>query len=388
MKTSETRILTTHAGSLPRPKALARLHAARFAGDAVDEDALAAAEAEATQRIVEKQIAAKIDVLGNGEMSRESFFTYVQHRMSGFGGQTTRPIMRDMTRYPAFLDYLFRTAMADEHVNLLAAPRAEAQVAYLSRTPVERECALLKEALKPHNGQYEEAFVTAASPGIVAAAMENAFYPDIDAYLDALADALSTEYKAIVEAGFVLQIDAPDLAMERHTLFADKPLADFLAFAKASVTAINRALEGIPRQRTRLHVCWGNYEGPHDLDVALAEIWPAIADAHAGALMISLANPRHEHEWRCFETHGLPDETLLIAGVIDTTTNYVEHPQVVADRIERLAAAIGDPKRLLAGTDCGFETAAGFGAVVEDIVWAKLQALSDGAALASRRLFA
>ena len=253
---------------------------------------------------------------------------------------------------------------------------------------MEAECALLNRALEPQAGRYEEAFITAASPGIVAAAMENAHYPDMDAYLEALADALATEYKAIVEAGFVLQIDAPDLAMERHTLFADKPLSEFLAFARASVAAINRALQGIPRDRVRLHVCWGNYEGPHDLDVALAEIWPEIAAAQAGALMISLANPRHEHEWRCFRENGLPEGTLLIAGVIDTTTNYIEHPEVVADRIERLAEAVGDPAHLLAGTDCGFETAAGFGAVVEDVVWEKLKSLSEGARIASQRLYA
>jgi len=221
----------------------------------------------------------------------------------------------------------------------------------------------------------------------VAAAMENAFYPSLDDYVRAVAAALRHEYEAIAKAGFVLQIDAPDLAMERHTLFHGKPLGDFLAFVRSVIDALNAALTGIPRDRVRLHVCWGNYGGPHDLDVGLEEIWAEIARASVGGFLISLANPRHAHEVQLFARGILPQGALLVPGVIDTTTNYVEHPEVVAERIERAALAVGDPKRVLAGTDCGFETAAGFAAVAPDVAWAKLRSLSEGATLASKRLF-
>ena len=217
--------------------------------------------------------------------------------------------------------------------------------------------------------------------------MQNDHYPDLDTYVGAVAAALAQEYAAIVENGFVLQIDAPDLAMERHTLFQGKPIEDFLDFVRVVIAAINRSLERLPRDRVRLHVCWGNYEGPHDADVPLEEIWSEIRKANVGGVLLSMANPRHEHEWRVFADGSLPEGWLLIPGVIDTTTNYVEHPRAVADRIERVARAIGDPTRVLAGTDCGFETASGLGTVAQDVVWQKLRSLAQGAALASRRLY-
>src|SRR6185369_10139090 len=211
-------------------------------------------------------------------------------------------------------------------------------------------------------------------------------YQTLDDYVSALADALAVEYRAIVEHGLVLQLDCPDLAMERHTLFADRPLDDFLGWVELVVAAVNRALAGIPPDRVRMHVCWGNYEAPHTLDVALDEILPRLYAARVGALVVSMANPRHAHEHRSFVRHPLPPHMLLVAGVIDTTTNYVEHPEVVADRIELAARAVGDPHRVLAGTDCGFATAAGLGEVAEELVWEKLRALRDGADLAGRRL--
>ena len=220
-------------------------------------------------------------------------------------------------------------------------------------------------------GRFVETFMTAASPGIVAAAMANAHYATLDEYVLALAAALSVEYRAIVEHGLVLQLDCPDLAMERHTLFADRPLADFLRWVDLVVGAINHAIAGIPPDRVRLHVCWGNYEAPHTLDVPLEEILPRLYAARVGALVVSMANPRHAHEHRCFARYPLPDGMLLVAGVVDTTTNYVEHPEVVADRIELAARAVGDPHRVLAGTDCGFATAAGLGEVAEEVVWAR-----------------
>jgi len=387
MQRSDHRILTTHAGSLPRSPELQALHARRFAGEDIDEPALDAMSDAATRAAVAKQIEVGLDVVNNGEVGRESFFTYVQHRMTGFGGVSRRPVMADLTRYPGFFQWLTRVALRAERVNLLEAPKAIGEVTYRDRAAIVDECARLRGALAPHAGRYVEAFVSSPSPGIVAAAMQNDHYADLPAYVEAVAAALRSEYQAIVEQGFVLQIDAPDLAMERHTLFQGRPLEDFLEFVRLVVAALDRALEGVPRDRVRLHVCWGNYEGPHDLDVPLEEIWSELRRARVGGVLLSMANPRHEHEWRVFEDGSLPEDWLLVPGVIDTTTNYVEHPQAVADRIERLARVVGDPTRILAGTDCGFETAAGLGTVAEDVVWQKLRSLTAGAALASRRLF-
>ncbi|MEM7252709.1 MAG: hypothetical protein AAF493_14940 [Pseudomonadota bacterium] len=229
--------------------------------------------------------------------------------------------------------------------------------------------------------------MTAASPGIVAAAMDNRYFTDDDDYLDAVGEALGREYQIIAEAGLILQLDAPDLAMERHCAFNDQPLEHFLAFGERVVSSLNRAIANIPRDRIRLHVCWGNYEGPHDRDVPLNDIWNVLTGIHAGGLLLSMANPRHAHEYRVLERVVIPDDCQIIAGVVDTTTNYIEHPETVADRIERTAHAIGAADRILASPDCGFETAAGFQSVSPDIAWAKLQALVEGAHIANQRLF-
>ena len=268
----------------------------------------------------------------------------------------------------------------------MTAPRAEGEVRYVDLGPLERELAAYRGALAGANGSFVESFWTSPSPGIVACAMQNAHYASLETYVDALAAALRMEWERIAAAGFVLQIDAPDLAMERHTLFADRPLAEFLRFVEHTVAAIDRALAAVPRERVRLHVCWGNYEAPHLFDVALEEILPRVLQARVGALVLALANPRHAHEHRVLARHGLPRDLLLVAGVIDTTTNYVEHPEVVAERIEQAAEAVGDPRRVLAGTDCGFGTAAGLGEVADEVVWEKLRALRAGADLATRRL--
>ncbi len=387
MKASTQRTLTTHAGSLPRPRPLTSLLAARSAGRSVDEAALADAAEAATRAVIEKQIEVGIDVVNNGEVGRESFFTYLKHRMSGFSGASQRPTMADIIRYPGYVEQLMRTISTAANVSLMTAPRATSAIEYTRCGPIEAECAQLEKLLEPHRGRYEEAFMSSPSPGIVAAAMENAHYESLEDYIQAVARALRHEYDAIARAGFVLQIDAPDLAMERHTLFHGKPLGDFLAFIRSVIDAMNGAIAGVAPEQVRLHVCWGNYGGPHDLDVALEEIWSEIARARVGAFLISLANPRHAHEVRLFDGGILPKNALLVPGVIDTTTNYVEHPALVAERIERAAEAVGDPRRILAGTDCGFETSAGFAAVAPDVVWAKLRVLTEGAALASKRLF-
>jgi 5-methyltetrahydropteroyltriglutamate--homocysteine methyltransferase len=386
MQRSETRILTTHAGSLPRTPELTELHVRASRHEQVDPAALEGAIEESTRRVVAAQAAAGIDVGNDGEQARESFFTYVQHRMSGFGGESQRKVGRDVTHFPSFLEY--RRRMAPQiAVNLMRAPKAIAAVRYVDRAPLEQECAGFRRTLDEQRPGFVEPFMTAASPGIIASAMLNEHYPSLEDYLAAVAAALTDEYEYIVSQGFILQIDAPDLAMERHLSFADRPQNDFLDFVDLNIALINRALANIPRDRVRLHVCWGNYEGPHIFDVPLADVLPHLYAAQVGALMIPFANPRHAHEYDCLRRFPLPDEMLLIAGVIDTTTNYVEHPEVVAGRLELVARAIGDPRRVLAGTDCGFDTAAGFGKVAEEVVWEKLRALRDGAALAGKRLF-
>lgn len=386
MLNSTHRILTTHAGSLPRPASLIALHTAKFGGAKVEEAALTQAVEAATRAVIARQMEAGIDIINNGEVGRESFFTYVQHRMTGFGGTGTRPIMADLSRYPGSLERRRQAMGTDERVDLLKAPKAIGPVSYVNATPIEQECRQLQHLLTETGNGYNQVFMSAPSPGIIAAGMQNDYYNDLEAYIDAIAEALRTEYTTIADAGFVLQIDAPDMALERHTLFQDKPLEDFLAFVRLVVTAINRALTGIPREQVRLHVCWGNYEGPHDSDVPLADIWPEVSQINAGAIMLSMANPRHAHEYRLFEDPAFLGDRLLVTGVIDTTTNYIEHPETVADRLERVANAVGDPRRIIAGTDCGFETAAGSKMVVEEVVWAKLRSLAAGAAIASIRL--
>ena len=381
------RIRTTHAGSLPRPAELVALHARRFAGETVDAKELAALVRRATVDVVRRQCDIGIDEVNNGEVGRESFFTYVQHRMSGFSGQSRRKPMRDLVKYPHFLAFLQRTAFAGDNVSLLQPPQATGPVAYGDPAAIDAECAELTEILRGLGRDNASAFVSAPSPGIIVAAMENRHYADLNAYLDAVARALAVEYRAILRHGFQLQIDAPDLAMERHTYFAERPLDEFVEFVARVGNAINAALIGVPKERIRLHVCWGNYEGPHDEDVPLADIWDALKQIDCGELLLSMANPRHAHEHHLFEAQKLPRDTTLVAGVIDTTTNYIEHPDTVADRLVRIAESLDDPRRLMAGTDCGFDTSAGWGRVAEDVVWAKLASLRDGARLASERLF-
>ena len=379
MRTSDERILTTHAGSLPRPRELAELHGRRSRGDDVDEGVLRAAVEDATAAVIRAQVDAGIDVGNDGEQARESFFTYVQHRMTGFGETSARPMFRDLAEHPDYLE-LLRDRAARMQVNLRAAPAAIGNVRYRDTSELDAECALVDGA------PFAETFMTACSPGIVAAAMQNRHYGTLEEYVRAVAAALRTEYRAIVDRGLLLQIDAPDLAMERHVLFAEQPLSAFQDWVALVVDAINSALDGIDPARVRLHVCWGNYEGPHDHDVDFADIQPLLYEARVGALVLSMANARHAHEHRCFVDRPLPDDKVLVVGVIDTTNNFVEHPEVVADRLVVAARSVGDPHRIIAGTDCGFDTSAGIGDVAPSLVWAKLRSLRAGADLASERL--
>lgn len=387
MNDRPNRILTTHAGSLPRPQALVDMFVARRRGELIDGEALEDVITEATRDVVQRQARAGIDIVNDGEQARESFVTYVMHRMTGYGGETDRRLMRDVTDFPGVLE--LRRRRSGGGLSLLRSPQAIGPVAYTEagHRALAAEARAFHHALQATDRPFAGRFMTAASPGIVCTAMYNAYYASIEEYVDAVASALSEEYQAVAERGYTLQIDAPDLAMERHTLFQDRPLEDFVAFVDHVVAAINRATAGIPHDRIRLHVCWGNYDAPHVFDVPLEAILPSLYRANVGAFLFSMANPRHAHEYHVFERQPLPEGVSLIAGVVETTHNYVEHPEVIAERIERIAHAIGDPSRLMVSPDCGFDTSAGYGLVAPDVAWAKLAALSEGAAIASKRLF-
>jgi 5-methyltetrahydropteroyltriglutamate--homocysteine methyltransferase len=388
MQRSNTRILTTHTGSLPRPRDLTQLYALRAPGEAVDEGEIDRAGQQAVRAVIRKQRDAGIDVGNNGEQQRDSFFLYLKSRLSGLGGSWERPSRADVDRYPEFKRMWLEQHASKTQVSALGGlPKAIGEVRYLDDRAINDECRHFRTVLEENKGVFVEPFMSAPSPGIVATAVRNEHYDTFGAYLAALGRALKVEYEAIVKHGLLLQIDAPDLALERHITYKDQPVSAFVGFVEQVVATINQALENVPRDRVRLHVCWGNSESPHDCDVALEDILPALQQAKVGGFVLPFANPRHAHEFRCFETHPLDDDQILVAGVIDSLTNFVEHPEVVADRIERVAAVVGDPSRVLAGTDCGFDTSAGWGRVAEDVVWAKLTSLRDGARLASERLF-
>ena len=380
-------IPTTHAGSLPRPPELTGLYARRARGEAVDANALAAVGREATHGIVARQIEAGITIGNNGEQQREGFFLYVRHRMSGFGGSWKRPGRRDVFRYPGFVcEHEAFLRARGEAVSNMEPPMNLGAVRYVDRSLLEDECETFRRVLEGAGGGFAPPFMTAPSPGIVVSAMRSSHYADREAYLADVAEALRVEYEAVSARGWLLQVDAPDLAMERHFLFADEPLRVFQEWVELVVATLNGALANVPRERVRLHVCWGNYEGPHDLDVELRDVLPILLEADVGGLVLPFANPRHQHEIEELARCPLGADQYLVAGVIDTTTNYVEHPETVAERLERAARVVGDPERVQAGTDCGFDTSAGMGRVAEDVVWAKLRAMAEGARIASERL--
>jgi len=388
MQRSTSRILTTHTGSLPRPHELTRLYVLRARGEPVDEAEIDRLGREAVRAAVRRQRESGIDVGNNGEQQRDSFFLYLKGRLSGLGGSWERPSRADIDRYPDFKRMWAEQHASKTQVSALGGlPKAIGAVRYLDTRAINDECRVFKTVLAENPGVFVEPFMSAPSPGILATAVRNEHYDTLANYLAALGAALQIEYEAIVNHGLLLQIDAPDLALERHITYKDQPVCVFVDFVEQVVAAINRALVNVPRDRVRLHVCWGNSESPHDCDVPLDDILPALLAANVGGLVLPFANPRHAHEFRCFAKYRLADDQVLVAGVIDSLTNFVEHPEVVADRIERVAAVIGDPSRVLAGTDCGFDTSAGWGRVAGDVVWAKLVGLRDGARLASERLF-
>ena len=381
MLMSSDRILVSHVGSLPRPDILSDLLIRQEAGETIDTAELARQIEMATARVIDKQVEAGVDVGNDGEQSRVGFQTYVPRCLCGFGGASKRPQARDQHEFPS---YVRQVAQRFPHMaRAMNAPAAVSDVRYVNSAPIKEDAA----GLRRMGGRFRECFMTAPSPGIVATTMLNQHYDSHEAYLSALAKALANEYRAIHDAGLVLQIDAPDLAMERHRFFDDLTEANFLRQIELHVAAINMGIEGIPRDRIRLHVCWGNNDGPHIYDVALASILPELYRANVGALSIEFSNPRHQHEYDALRENPLPAHMLLMPGVLDTTTNFVEHPELVARRLEEAVAVVGDRERVIAGTDCGFGTFAGREYVAEEIVWVKLAAAAEGARIASRRLW-
>ncbi len=385
MHKSETRILTTHVGSLPRDPVLTDLLLRQEQGQAVDLAELERHAEAAVRHVVQKQLEAGVDIGNDGEQPRVGFQTYVPQRMRGFGGESKRPTPQDLREFPGFAAMLRARGMI--RAKVFNAPQAVAEVRYEDLSGVRRECALFRRVTEQLPQQFAECFMTAAAPGIIATTMLNAYYDSHERYVFALAEQMRKEYEYIHAQGFVLQLDAPDLAMERTFLFQDKSVREFQQVVEMHVAALNAAVRNIPPDRVRLHVCWGNYDGPHTHDVPLEDILPLLYQAKVGALSLEMANPRHQHEYKVLKKYPLPDSMLLIPGVIDSTVNYVEHPEVVADRICQVVEAVGDRSRVLAGTDCGFGTFAGWEMVAEDVVWAKLKACGEGARIATRRLW-
>ena len=381
MLMSTDRILVSHVGSLPRPATLSELLIRQEAGETIDTVELARQVETATAHVIGKQVEAGVDVGNDGEQSRVGFQTYVPRCLCGFGGESRRPPARDQLEFPS---YVRQMAMRFPHsARVSNAPAALSDVRYVNSAPINEDAARLKRMWS----RFSECFITAPSPGIVATTMLNQHYDSHEAYLTALAKALSNEYRAIHNAGMILQIDAPDLAMERHRFFGHLKEVEFFQQLELHIAAINSGIEDIPRDRIRLHVCWGNNDGPHIHDIAMAAILPELYRANVGALSIEFANPRHQHEYDALRNSPLPAHMLLMPGVLDTTTNFVEHPELVARRLEEAVSVVGDRERVIAGTDCGFGTFAGREYVAEEIVWVKLAAAAEGARIASDRLW-
>ena len=381
MLTSTDRILVSHVGSLPRAEVLSDLLIRQEAGETIDAAELARQVETATAHVIGKQVESGVDVGNDGEQSRVGFQTYVPRCLCGFGGESKRPPARDQIQFPS---YVRQSAARFPHsARAMNAPAALADVQYVNGAPIKEDAARLKRM----GGGFSECFMTAPSPGIVATTMLNQHYDSHEAYMMALAKALSHEYRAIHNAGLILQIDAPDLAMERHRFFDGLNDEDFMRQLELHVASINLGIEGIPRDRIRLHVCWGNNDGPHMYDIPMATLLPELYRANVGALSIEFANPRHQHEYDALRSNPLPAHMLLMPGVLDTTTNFVEHPELVARRLQEAVSVVGDRERVIAGTDCGFGTFAGREYVADEIVWVKLAAAAEGARIASHRLW-
>ena len=377
MKRSTERFLTTHTGSLPRPDDLVRMMYAKEGGVPVDRAGLAARVRAAVAEVVEKQVAAGIDLVNDGEMSKPSYATYIKDRLDGFGGTGNTFVYQDLAAFPKLQERVF----GDPGRSRRKTPACNAPIAVRDAAAAEDDVASLKAAVGSRPP--EQAFMSAASPGVVSLFFRNDYYKDHETYLAAIGEAMRAEYEAVAGAGFVLQIDCPDLAMGRHIQYADLSLEEFRKRARQHVEALNHALRNIPAEQLRMHLCWGNYEGPHHCDVPLADIVDIVLLAKPRTISLEAANPRHAHEWQLFERVKLPEGKVLIPGVIESKSNFIEHPELIAQRIARYANLVGR-ENVIAGSDCGYGTWVGQAAVDPDVVWAKLAALAEGARIATR----
>ncbi|HVY81970.1 MAG TPA: cobalamin-independent methionine synthase II family protein [Steroidobacteraceae bacterium] len=379
MKLSTDRILTTHVGSLPRSQAVTDVVFARENGSPEPPDA-AATLTNAVEAVVARQVAAGVDIVSDGEMSKISYATYIRERVTGFDGDTPREPGLDLIEFPRLLKKLADSGATAKYRR----PRCVGPIAPKTRVPLDTDLANLRRAIAITEPL--EAFMNAASPGVIALFQPNDYYKTQDEYLEAVAEAMRVEYEGIVAAGIILQIDAPDLGMGRHTMYKNRSVEEYLRLAAMHVEVLNHALRNVPADRARMHVCWGNYEGPHHHDIPMELLLPVVLKAKPQGLLFEAANPRHAHEWTVFRDTRLPEDKILIPGVIGSTSNYIEHPLLVAERLCRFADIVGR-ERVIAGSDCGFSTFAGFGPVDPDITYLKLAAMAEGARIASGRLW-
>jgi 5-methyltetrahydropteroyltriglutamate--homocysteine methyltransferase len=380
MKRSSERFLTTHTGSLPRPDDLVRMMYAKEEGVPVDAAALERRVAAAVEEVVRKQAQAGVDIVNDGEMSKPSYATYIKDRLAGFGGMGNSFVYQDLVEFPKLAQRVF----GDPGRSRRKTPACNAAISVRDENAARTDVAHLKAALAQVDAQ--EGFLTAASPGVVQLFFRDEHYGSEEAYLAAIAEAMRAEYETITNAGFVLQIDCPDLGMGRHIQYANLSLEEWRRKAAMHVEALNEATRNIPPERLRMHLCWGNYEGPHHCDVPLADVIDIVFRARPSAVALEAANPRHAHEWQLFETVELPEGKTLIPGVIESKSNFVEHPELIAQRIGRYANLVGR-ENVMAGSDCGYGTWVGQAAVDPDVVWAKMAAMAEGARIASRRFW-
>ncbi|MDE0581243.1 MAG: cobalamin-independent methionine synthase II family protein [bacterium] len=380
MNASADRILTTHVGSLPRSEAVTSGVFAIEREEPIDRDEHDRVVAEAVKAVVARQVAAGVDVVSDGEMSKLSYATYIKYRVSGFEGDSPRRAPADLEEFPTFLERQAATGGTPTYMR----PQCVGPVEAMDMEPCNTDIANFRAALDQHAAV--GGFINAASPGVIALFQPDAYYGNHEAYLYALAEAMRPEYEAIVDAGFLLQLDSPDLGLGRHMMFKGRPDEEYERLAGIHVEALNHAVRNIDSNRLRLHVCWGNYEGPHTHDAPMSQVLPIALKAKPQALLFESANPRHGHEWATFAEADIPDDKVLVPGVIDTTTHFVEHPELIAQRIERFVGIVGRD-RVMASTDCGFSSFAGYEGIDPEIAYAKLESLAQGAALASERLW-
>ena len=375
-----SKTLTTHVGSLPRSQEVVDFIFAREREEPFDQAEFDACMTRSVSETVGKQVAAGIDIVSDGETSKISYATYVKDRYSGFSGDSPRNAPADLKMFPGFLQRLADDGGTPQY----ARPMCTGEIRSKGQDELLKDINNLKAAMADHGAQ--RGFMNAASPGVISLFLQNDFYPNREAYLAALADVMKAEYETIIGAGLDLQLDCPDLALSRHMLFADLSDGAFVEVANLHVEALNHALENVPQDRVRVHICWGNYEGPHCCDISMDKVFSTLMSTKSRYVLFETSNPRHAHEWSVFQARKseIPDDKILIPGVVDTTTNFVEHPELVAQRIEKFTNIVGT-ERVIAGSDCGFGTFAGFGAVDPDIAFAKLASLADGAKIATER---